>query len=67
MVDPISFKEQWEAQKLMKRAKKKARKSLQQRGLGRKEASKEVNAALNRIKTQPTGTQPERRGSNRGG
>lgn len=67
MVEPLTFKEQWEAQKLLKKAKKKARKALQQRGLGRKEASKEVNSALNRIKTQTTSTQPERRGSSRGG
>jgi hypothetical protein len=48
-MEPLSFKEQWEAKKLLKRAKKKAKKSLTDKGFGRKEASKQVNAAVNRI------------------
>lgn len=48
-MEPLSFKEQWEAKKLLKRSKKKAKKTLQTQGFGRREASKQVNAALNRI------------------
>jgi hypothetical protein len=48
-MEPLSFKEQWEAKKLLKRSKKKAKKKLQTQGFGRREASKQVNAALNRI------------------
>lgn len=62
MVEPISFKEQWEAKKVLKRAKKKAKKSLQQQGYGRKEASKAVNTALNRI----SNNKPEKRAAGRG-
>lgn len=61
MVEPISFKEQWEAKKVLKRAKKKAKKSLQHQGLGRKEAAKAVNTALNRIANKP-----EKRAAGRG-
>ena len=56
------FKQEWEAKKLLKRAKKKAKKSLQTQGFGRREASMKVNDALNRM----TG-KPERRSSGRGG
>ena len=52
-VEPISFKEQWEAKKLMKRAKKKAKHNLQKQGFGRKEASKQVNQAVNRMASKP--------------
>jgi len=48
-MEPLSFKEQWEAKKLLKRSKKKAKKTLQTQGFGRREASKQVNAALDRI------------------
>lgn len=48
-MEPLSFKEQWEAKKLLKRSKKKAKKNLQTQGFGRREASKQVNAALDRI------------------
>lgn len=41
--------EQWKAERLMKRAKKKARKSLEKQGHHRKTAAKLVNAALKRI------------------
>ena len=51
------------SQKLHEQAKKKAKKSLQQQGLGRKEASKKINAALNRISSN----KPEKRSSGRGG
>jgi len=48
-MEPLSFKEQWEAKKLLKRSKKKAKKILQKQGFGRRESSKQVNAALDRI------------------
>jgi hypothetical protein len=48
-MEPLSFKEQWEAKKLLKRSKKKAKKNLQKQGFGRRESSKQVNAALDRI------------------
>ncbi len=44
--------EQWKAERLMKQAKKKARKALEKQGHHRKTAAKMVNAALKRIHTQ---------------
>ena len=58
-----TFKQEWEAKKLLKRAKKKAKKSLTQQGFGRKEASKEVNKAVNRIASN----KPMQRAAGRGG
>jgi hypothetical protein len=58
----LSFKEQWEIRKLMKRAKKKAKHSLQEQGFGRREASAKVNAAVDRIATN----KPERKSAGRG-
>jgi len=55
-----TFKEQWEAKKLLKRAKKKAKHALEKQGFGRNEASKAVNTAVNRI------VKPERKSSGRG-
>jgi hypothetical protein len=60
---PLTFKEQWEQKKLLKRAKKKAKHTLQSKGLGRKEASKEVNKAVNRIASN----KPMQRAAGRGG
>jgi len=60
---PLSFKEQWEQKKLLKRAKKKAKHNLQSQGLGRKEASKAVNKAVNRIASN----KPMQRAAGRGG
>ena len=60
---PLTFKEQWEQQRLLKRAKKKAKKSLEAQGFGRKEATKQVNAALNRIASN----KPIKRAAGRGG
>lgn len=59
---PSSFKQEWEAKKLLKRAKKKAKKTLQSQGFGRREASMKVNDAINRISNKP-----ERRAAGRGG
>lgn len=44
--------EQWKADRLIKKAKKKARKSLEKEGHHRKTAAKLVNAALKRIHSQ---------------
>lgn len=44
--------EQWKADRLMKQAKKKARKALEKQGHHRKTAAKMVNAALKRIHNQ---------------
>ena len=44
--------EQWKADRLMKRVKKKARKSLEKEGHHRKTAAKMVNASLKRIAKQ---------------
>jgi hypothetical protein len=48
-----TFKQDWEAKKLLKRAKKKAKHSLEKQGYGRKEATKKVNDAVNRIAAKP--------------
>jgi hypothetical protein len=50
---PLTFKEQWEQKKLLKRAKKKAKHTLQSKGFGRREASKQVNQAVNRMASKP--------------
>ena len=44
--------EQWKADRLMKKAKKGARKALEKQGHHRKTAAKMVNAALKRIHNQ---------------
>lgn len=62
MSEPSKFKQDWEAKKLLNRAKKKAKKTLQKQGFGRKEATKQVNAAVNRISARPV-----ERTSGRGG
>jgi hypothetical protein len=62
-VQKLSFKEQWEIKKLMKRAKKKAKHSLQKQGFGRREASQKVNDAVNRIASN----RPMKKAAGRGG
>jgi len=52
-VQPLTFKEQWEQKKLLKRAKKKAKHTLQGKGFGRREASMQVNQAVNRMASKP--------------
>jgi ribosomal protein L22 len=50
MTQPLSFKEQWQAKKILKRAKKKARdKAMVDYGMSKKQASGAVKKALNRI------------------
>ena len=62
MTETLSFKEQWEQKKLLKRAKKKAKHNLEKQGFGRREASTKVNQAVNRITSKP-----EKRSAGRGG
>jgi hypothetical protein len=62
-VQKLSFKEQWEIKKLMKRAKKKAKHSLEKQGFGRREASEKVNQAVNRIASN----RPMKKAAGRGG
>ena len=50
---PLTFKEQWEQKKILKRARKKAKHTLQSKGLGRREAGKAVNKAVNQIAVKP--------------
>ena len=61
-VEPISFKEQWEAKKLLKRTKKKAKKELLQRGHSPKEATGMIKQALKTIQSN----KPERKSAGRG-
>ena len=62
-VEPISFKEQWEAKKLLKRTKKKAKKDLLQRGNSPKEATGMIKQALKNIQSN----NPIKRAAGRGG
>ena len=61
-IEPISFKEQWEAKKLLKRTKKKAKKDLLQRGHSPKEATGMIKQALKNIQSN----KPERKSAGRG-
>lgn len=60
-IKPLSFKEKWEQERLLKRAKKKAKKELVSKGFGRKEASSAVKKAVNQIAKKP-----ERKSAGRG-
>ncbi len=62
-VEPISFKEQWEAKKLLKRTKKKAKKDLLNRGHSPREASGMIKQALKTIQSN----KPMKRAAGRGG
>ena len=59
---PSTFKQQWEAKKLLKRAKQKDKHQLQKEGFSKNEATKQVNSALKRIVANPI-----RKASGRGG
>ena len=61
-IEPISFKEQWEAKKLLKRTKKKAKKELLQRGHSPKEATGMIKQALKTIQSN----KQERKSAGRG-
>ena len=62
--EPSRFKQEWEAKKLLKQTKKKAKKAMMARGHGRKDASKMVNKAIKNIVTS---NRPERKAAGRGG
>jgi hypothetical protein len=61
-IKPMTFADKWHAEKLLKRAKKKTRKSLQAKGLPKKEATKLVKGAVNNIANKPV-----KRAAGRGG
>jgi hypothetical protein len=50
---PSAFAEKYHADKLLKRAKKKAKKTLQAKGLSKSEATKLVKGAVNNIANRP--------------
>jgi hypothetical protein len=64
MEEPVklTFKEQWEQRKLLKRSKKKAKKELMKKGYDPSSATSMVKKALKNIANKP-----ERRAANRGG
>jgi hypothetical protein len=63
MTEPLSFKEQWEAKKLLKKAKKKARNNaMKTQGMTKKEATGAVKRALNRIASNKPATRAAGRG-----
>ena len=62
-VEALSFKEQWEAKKLLKRAKKKTKKSLLDKGHSPKEATGMIKQALKAIQSN----KPMKRAAGRGG
>lgn len=63
----LTFKEQWEAKKLLKKAKKKARdNAMKQNGLNKKEATRAVKDAVKRMTAAPK-QQPITKAAARGG
>lgn len=63
-MEQLSFKEQWEQKKLLKKAKKKARNNaMKEYGMTKKEASGAVKKAVNRIASN----KPITRAAGRGG
>ena len=60
---PSQFKQEWEAKKLLKRAKKKSKKALMERGHSAGEATNMINTALKNIQSN----KPMRRAAGRGG
>jgi DNA-binding Xre family transcriptional regulator len=61
-VKEMTFADKWHAEKLLKRAKKKAKKTLQAKGMSKSDATKLVKGAVNNIANRPM-----KRGSGRGG
>jgi SOS response regulatory protein OraA/RecX len=57
----LTFKEQWEQRKLLKRSKKKAKKELMKKGFDASSASSMVKKALSNIVNKP-----ERKAAGRG-
>lgn len=60
---PLTFKEQWEQQRLLKRSKKKAKKELIKKGFDPSSASSMVKRAIKNIANRA----PEKRAAGRGG
>ena len=60
-IKEVTFSEQWHADKLLKRSKKKARKQLQNQGHSHGEARAMVKKAVNTIANKP-----ERKSAGRG-
>ena len=61
--EPSQFKQEWEAKKLLKKSKKKAKKSLLERGHSPKEATGMIKQALKNIQSN----KPVKRAAGRGG
>jgi hypothetical protein len=61
--EPSQFKQEWEAKKLLKKSKKKAKKSLMERGHSPKEATGMIKQALKNIQSN----KPVKRAAGRGG
>ena len=61
--EPSTFKQEWEAKKLLKRTKKKAKKDLLQRGHSPREATGMIKQALKNIQSN----KPIKRAAGRGG
>ena len=60
---PSAFKQEWEAKKLLKKTKKKAKKSLLERGHSPREATGMIKQALKNIQSN----KPIKRAAGRGG
>jgi uncharacterized protein YoaH (UPF0181 family) len=52
-VKPMTFADKWHAERLLKRAKKKAKKSMVAKGMSKGEAGKLVKQAVNNIANKP--------------
>jgi uncharacterized protein YoaH (UPF0181 family) len=63
MKQPSAFKQEWEAKKLLKKSKKKAKKELMTRGHSPSEAVGMINQALKNIQSN----KPQKRAAGRGG
>jgi len=62
---PLTFKERWEQQRLLKRSKKKAKKSLIQKGYDPASAASMVKKAMNNIAQRDN--KPVKKAAGRGG
>jgi hypothetical protein len=61
--EPSQFKQEWEAKKLLKKSKKKAKKQLLQKGHSSREATGMIKQALNTIMSN----KPMKKAAGRGG
>jgi len=62
---PLTFKERWEQQRLLKRSKKKAKKALVQKGYDPSSAASMVKKAMNNITQRDS--KPVKKAAGRGG